>query len=91
MLFDDENDFEDVDCEDCGLKFFVRPSMYTNAANQERLVKAIALGFFFAKHILRGILFGYKLEFFSLCICFAKENAALPRRRIVCTLRMNIL
>jgi len=25
---DDEYDFEDVDCEDCGLKFYVRPSFY---------------------------------------------------------------
>ena len=23
---DDETDFEDIDCEDCGMKFFVRPS-----------------------------------------------------------------
>lgn len=25
---DDDCDFEDVDCEDCGRKFFVRPSAY---------------------------------------------------------------
>lgn len=25
---DPEYDFEDVDCEDCGLKFYVRPSSY---------------------------------------------------------------
>lgn len=25
---DDDIDFEDVDCEDCGHKFFVRPSSY---------------------------------------------------------------
>lgn len=25
---DDDYDFEDVDCEDCGLKFFIRPSAY---------------------------------------------------------------
>lgn len=25
---EDDYDFEDVDCEDCGLKFYIRPSLY---------------------------------------------------------------
>ena len=25
---DDDYDFEDIDCTDCGLKFYVRPSLY---------------------------------------------------------------
>jgi ribosomal protein L34E len=36
MNTDDEYDFEDVDCEDCGLKFYIRPSLYTREAQQRR-------------------------------------------------------
>lgn len=28
FAIEDEYDFEDVDCEDCGMKFYVRPSSY---------------------------------------------------------------
>ena len=26
--FDEDCDFEDIDCEGCGMKFFIRPSSY---------------------------------------------------------------
>lgn len=29
-MSDAEYDYEDIDCSDCGLKFFVRPSDYTH-------------------------------------------------------------
>ena len=33
---DTEYDFEDVDCEDCGRKFYIRPSLYTKEAQERR-------------------------------------------------------
>jgi hypothetical protein len=29
-LEDFEDDFEDIDCEDCSIKFFIRPSAYVD-------------------------------------------------------------
>ena len=31
-----EDDYEDIDCVSCGLKFFVNPSRYTEAENRRR-------------------------------------------------------
>lgn len=34
---EDEDDFADVDCKECGLKFYVRPSLYTEEATKRRV------------------------------------------------------
>ena len=30
----DDFDFEDVDCDSCGLKFYIRPSLYNKASGK---------------------------------------------------------
>jgi hypothetical protein len=38
---DAESDFEDVDCEDCGIKFYIRPSLYTEEAQARRVAAGL--------------------------------------------------